>query len=183
MENEKKLELVTNAYDGYLADETIGQRIIISLYVFDEEAKENEREELLNLLFKKFEDNGYTVYKTGDTYAWDSGFVNVEPETVIAILDNYELAHKTIDYAKDYLLNKEFTLEDLDNEVKEDFNSTTSLFDYDLERDIFDEDKKTGSCSYMINNSDTEINVIFDVIELNEDNLETKVRVTELEAL
>lgn len=179
MKKEEMEKLVKEAYEGYLADETIGQKIVIDLNTFEDD----EDRELFDLLLKTFEKNGYTIYNSGDTYAWDGGFETVNAESAVAILDNYELRHKTIEYAEDYLLNKEFTLEDLDNEAQEDLNSTTSLFDYDLERDILSEDKKTGSCSYMINNSDAEINIIFDVIELNEDNLETRVKVTELEAL
>lgn len=177
----KNLDLVKKMYEGLIESaEGIGQRVIFSTNEFGEE---NNNENLYKELIKMFEDNGYTVYENGDIYAWNGGFETVNAEQYIAILDDYELAHKTIDNIKDYLLNKEFELSDLDNEAQDLINSETSMFDYDLKRDIFS-DNKTGSCSYKIKNSDAEINIEFDVLEENkEDETETKVKVTDIVAL
>lgn len=82
---------------------------------------------------------------------------------------------------KEEILNKEFTLLDLDNTVERVTGSTTSLFDFDLERDIINENE--GSCSYYISyndetDMDEEINVEFAVIKENEDEKEILVKVT-----
>lgn len=82
---------------------------------------------------------------------------------------------------KEEILNKEFTLLDLDNTVERVTGSTTSLFDFDLERDIIN--KNEGSCSYYISyndetDMDEEINVEFAVIKENEDEKEILVKVT-----
>ena len=83
--------------------------------------------------------------------------------------------------SKEEILNKEFTLLDLDNTVERVTGSTTSLFDFDLERDIINENE--GSCSYYISyndetDMDEEINVEFAVIKENEDEKEILVKVT-----
>lgn len=82
---------------------------------------------------------------------------------------------------KEEILNKEFTLLDLDNTVERVTGSTTSLFDFDLERDIINENE--GSCSYYISyndeaDMDEEINVEFTVTKENEDEKEILVKVT-----
>lgn len=82
---------------------------------------------------------------------------------------------------KEEILNKEFTLLDLDNTVERVTGSTTSVFDFDLERDIINKDE--GSCSYYIEyndetDMDEEINVEFAVIKENEDEKEILVKVT-----
>ena len=80
------------------------------------------------------------------------------------------------------ILNKEFTLLDLDNTIENLTESTTSVFDFDLERDIMHNDKE-GSCSYYIEcNDETDmdevINVEFTVIKENDDEREILVKVT-----
>ncbi len=80
------------------------------------------------------------------------------------------------------ILNKEFTLLDLDNTVEDLTGSTTSVFDFDLNRDIMYNNKE-GSCSYYIEyndetDMDEEINVEFTVIKENEDEKEILVKVT-----
>ena len=82
---------------------------------------------------------------------------------------------------KEEILNKEFTLLDLDNKIEKLTGSTTSVFEYDLERDIINENE--GSCSYYISyndetDMDEEINVEFTVIKENEDEKEILVKVT-----
>lgn len=82
---------------------------------------------------------------------------------------------------KEETLNKEFTLLDLDNKIEKLTGSTTSVFEYDLERDIINENE--GSCSYYISyndetDMDEEINVEFAVIKENEDEKEILVKVT-----
>lgn len=82
---------------------------------------------------------------------------------------------------KEEILNKEFTLLDLDNKIEKVTGSTTSVFDFDLERDIINENE--GSCSYYISyndetDMDEEINVEFAVIKENEDEKEILVKVT-----
>lgn len=82
---------------------------------------------------------------------------------------------------KEEILNKEFTLLDLDNKIEKLTGSTTSVFEYDLERDIINENE--GSCSYYISyndetDMDEEINVEFAVIKENEDEKEILVKVT-----
>ena len=79
------------------------------------------------------------------------------------------------------ILNKEFTLLDLDNTVENLTGSTTSVFDFDLDRDIINDNE--GSCSYYISyndetDMDEEINVEFEVVENNEDEREMLVKVT-----
>lgn len=81
------------------------------------------------------------------------------------------------------ILNKEFTLLDLDNIVERVTGSTTSVFDFDLDRDIINDNE--GSCSYYISyndetDMDEEINVEFEVIEDNEDEREILVKVTNI---
>lgn len=76
------------------------------------------------------------------------------------------------------ILNKEFTLLDLDNTVEDLTGSTTSVFDFDLNRDIMYNNKE-GSCSYYITEEE-EINVEFEVIEDNEDEREILVKVTNI---
>ena len=82
---------------------------------------------------------------------------------------------------KEEILNKEFTLLDLDNKIEKLTGSTTSVFEYDLERDIINENE--GSCSYYISyndetDMDEEINVEFTVTKENEDEKEILVKVT-----
>lgn len=82
---------------------------------------------------------------------------------------------------KEEILNKEFTLLDLDNIVERVTGSTTSVFDFDLDRDIINDNE--GSCSYYISyndeaDMDEEINVEFAVIKENEDEKEILVKVT-----
>lgn len=82
---------------------------------------------------------------------------------------------------KEEILNKEFTLLDLDNIVERVTGSTTSVFDFDLDRDIINDNE--GSCSYYISyndeaDMDEEINVEFTVIKENEDEKEILVKVT-----
>lgn len=82
---------------------------------------------------------------------------------------------------KEEILNKEFTLLDLDNTVERVTGSTTSVFDFDLDRDIINDNE--GSCSYYISyndetDMDEEINVEFTVIKENEDEKEILVKVT-----
>lgn len=84
---------------------------------------------------------------------------------------------------KEEILNKEFTLLDLDNTVENLTGSTTSVFDFDLDRDIINDNE--GSCSYYISyndetDMDEEINVEFEVIEDNEDEREILVKVTNI---
>ena len=71
---------------------------------------------------------------------------------------------------KQEILDKEFTLLELDNKVEEITGSTTSVFEYDLERDIIHGNE--GSCSYYIEyndetNMNEEINVDFKIVEKN----------------
>ena len=73
------------------------------------------------------------------------------------------------------ILNKEFTLLDLDNTIENLTESTTSVFDFDLERDIMYNDKE-GFCSYYI--TEEIINLEFEVIEDNNDEREILVKVT-----
>ena len=82
---------------------------------------------------------------------------------------------------KEEILNKEFTLLDLDNKIEKVTGSTTSVFDFDLDRDIINDNE--GSCSYYISyndetDMDEEINVEFTVIKENEDEKEILVKVT-----
>lgn len=82
---------------------------------------------------------------------------------------------------KEEILNKEFTLLDLDNKIEKVTGSTTSVFDFDLDRDIINDNE--GSCSYYISyndeaDMDEEINVEFAVIKENEDEKEILVKVT-----
>lgn len=82
---------------------------------------------------------------------------------------------------KEEILNKEFTLLDLDNTVERVTGSTTSVFDFDLDRDIINDNE--GSCSYYISyndetDMDEEINVEFTVTKENEDEKEILVKVT-----
>lgn len=82
---------------------------------------------------------------------------------------------------KEEILNKEFTLLDLDNIVERVTGSTTSVFDFDLDRDIINDNE--GSCSYYISyndeaDMDEEINVEFTVTKENEDEKEILVKVT-----
>lgn len=82
---------------------------------------------------------------------------------------------------KEEILNKEFTLLDLDNTVERVTGSTTSVFDFDLDRDIINDNE--GSCNYYISyndetDMDEEINVEFTVTKENEDEKEILVKVT-----
>lgn len=82
---------------------------------------------------------------------------------------------------KEEILNKEFTLLDLDNKIEKVTGSTTSVFDFDLDRDIINDNE--GSCSYYISyndeaDMDEEINVEFTVTKENEDEKEILVKVT-----
>ena len=88
---------------------------------------------------------------------------------------------------KKEFLNKEFTLLDLDNTIENLTESTTSIFDFDLERDVMYSNKE-GSCSYYIEcNDETDmdevINVEFTVIKENEDEREILVKVTNINCL
>lgn len=78
---------------------------------------------------------------------------------------------------KEEILNKEFTLLDLDNIVERVTGSTTSVFDFDLDRDIINDNE--GSCSYYITEEE-EINVEFEIVENNEDEREILVKVTNI---
>lgn len=82
---------------------------------------------------------------------------------------------------KEEILNKEFTLLDLDNKIEKVTGSTTSVFDFDLDRDIINDNE--GSCSYYISyndetDMDEEINVEFTVIKESEDEKGILVKVT-----
>ena len=82
---------------------------------------------------------------------------------------------------KEEILNNEFTLLDLDNKIEKVTGSTTSVFDFDLDRDIINDNE--GSCSYYISyndeaDMDEEINVEFTVTKENEDEKEILVKVT-----
>lgn len=74
------------------------------------------------------------------------------------------------------ILNKEFTLLDLDNTVEDLTGTTTSVFDYELNRDIMYNNKE-GSCSYYITEEE-EINVEFKIVKNNDDEREILVKVT-----
>lgn len=80
---------------------------------------------------------------------------------------------KIIRELKEELLNKEMTLLDLDNEAERITGSTTSLFD--AESDCMEQ----KSCAYYM---DTDKNIIveFEIINKNEDNTETIVKVTDI---
>lgn len=74
---------------------------------------------------------------------------------------------------KEELLNKEFTLVEMDNEVERITESGTSLFD--AENDCMQQ----NSCSYYIR-EDKNIVVEFEIIKKEENNLETIVKVTDI---
>ena len=74
---------------------------------------------------------------------------------------------------KEELLNKEFTLVEMDNEVERITESTTSLFD--TESDCMEQ----NSCAYYIK-EDKNIIVEFEIIKKEENNLETIVKVTDI---
>lgn len=74
---------------------------------------------------------------------------------------------------KEELLNKEFTLVEMDNEVERITESGTSLFD--AESDCMEQ----NSCSYYIR-EDKNIVVEFEIIKKEENNLETIVKVTDI---
>lgn len=79
---------------------------------------------------------------------------------------------------KEELLNKEITLLDLDNDAQRITGSTVSLFD--AENDCIEQ----TSCSYFIydNKYIGQKNIIieFEIIDKNEDNLSTIVKVTDI---
>ena len=74
---------------------------------------------------------------------------------------------------KEELLNKEFTLVEMDNTVERITESTSSLFDY--ESDCMEQ----NSCAYYIR-EDKNIIVDFEIIKKEENNLETIVKVTDI---
>lgn len=74
---------------------------------------------------------------------------------------------------KEELLNKEFTLVEMDNEVERITESTTSLFD--AESDCMEQ----NSCAYYIK-EDKNIIVEFKIIKKEENNLDTIVKVTDI---
>ena len=74
---------------------------------------------------------------------------------------------------KEELLNKEFTLVEMDNEVERITESETSLFD--AESDCMEQ----NSCAYYIR-EDKNIIVDFEIIKKEENNLETIVKVTDI---
>ncbi len=79
---------------------------------------------------------------------------------------------------KEELLNKEITLLDLDNDAQRITGSTVSLFD--AENDCIEQ----TSCSYFLydNKYIGQKNIIieFEIIDKNEDNLSTIVKVTDI---
>lgn len=89
-----KVELVKKAYNGYIEMAEDEGKIIIDLNGFDycEECKNEDGEldinltaELNNMLIALFEEKGYTTYKNGEFYSEDGRFVDVMPDTVVAI--------------------------------------------------------------------------------------------------
>ena len=74
---------------------------------------------------------------------------------------------------KEELLNKEMTLLEMDNEAERITRSTTSLFD--AESDSMEQ----TSCAYYMD-TDKNIVVEFEIINKNEDNTETLIKVTDI---
>lgn len=74
---------------------------------------------------------------------------------------------------KEELLNKEFTLVEMDNEVERITESTSSLFN--CESDCMEQ----NSCAYYIR-EDKNIIVEFEIIKKEENNLDTIVKVTDI---
>lgn len=74
---------------------------------------------------------------------------------------------------KEELLGKEMTLLEMDNEAERITRSTTSLFD--AESDCMEQ----TSCAYYMD-TDKNIVVEFEIINKNEDNTETLIKVTDI---
>lgn len=106
MKKEEKKKLVKDVFEGYIEMAENEEKIIIDLNVFDEEVinyleeKNIDNEDysytdddeflkltsLLNeMLINKFKENGYDTYENGEFYAENGNFVNVLPNTVVAI--------------------------------------------------------------------------------------------------
>ena len=85
---------------------------------------------------------------------------------------------KMVKEIKVELLNKEMTLLDMDNELMNALETNNSIFDGDTES--FIEDR---NFVYQVQGLEDEIMVDFKVIEKNEDNLETIVKVTNVETI
>ena len=80
-------------------------------------------------------------------------------------------------------LKEEMTLVELDNCVERICKSTTSIFDYDLGRDILSKDLSEGSCVYYIS-SEVEILIEFKMIKLDNSNpLDSIVKLSYTEEL
>lgn len=96
---------------------------------------------------------------------------------------------KLLQELKEELLNKELTLLELDNTAQRITESTTSMFDNSLTRDILNEDqngKIIGSCAYWIvtKEENKEIAIDFEIIDKavekkieNEEDLENELEI------
>lgn len=87
---------------------------------------------------------------------------------------------------KEEILGKELELNDLDNICQRILNTSSSIFGYD-ERQIID----VGNFSYLVQSRDMcdsgsyseYVNVFFEMIEDNENELKIRVKVTEIEEI